>query len=213
MQAELFLERSAARLPDKIALVCGNRRLTYRDVDAECNRLARVLRDRGVQRGDRVALYLDNSVEAVVCVFAVWKAGAVLMPVNPSVKPDKLAFLLNDARAVALVADRRRIDQFSEILKDTPYLRLIVSTGGEASPPADRSREVVSFSEQPSTAAPVTSGCIDIDLAALIYTSGSTGQPKGVMLTHLNIVSAATSIKAYPGITQPRVLPRRPPPS
>ena len=197
MQVEHFLERSAARLPDKIALVCDDRRLTYRDIDRECDRVAALFREHGVARGDRVAIYLDNSVEAVISVFAALKAGAVFMMVNPTVKKDKLGFMLNNSRAAALVCDRRKIGSLEEVWDKTPHLRLLVAVGdgvlGAVSPPKD----IVAFSAEPSNGASVASGCIDIDLAALIYTSGSTGQPKGVMLTHLNIVSAATSITTY----------------
>ncbi len=82
MQVEAFLELSAQKSPQKTALVCGEQRLSYQDIEAQCNRLAHALRAVGVQRGDRVAVYLDNSVEAVMAIFAILKAGAVFMPVN-----------------------------------------------------------------------------------------------------------------------------------
>ncbi len=197
MQVEHFLERSASRLPDKVALVCADRRLTYREIDAECDRLASVLRREGVRRGDRVAIYLDNSIEAVVAVFATLKAGAVFMMVNPTVKPDKLGFMLNNSRAAALVCDRKKLASLKALWETTPNLRTLVVVGSDGSDSTTSPKRVVSFSAKPESTARRASGCIDVDLAALIYTSGSTGHPKGVMLTHLNMVSAATSITTY----------------
>ena len=106
MQVEHFLEDSARRLPDKIALVSGDRRLTYEEIDRAANRLARGLIDAGVRRGDRVAIFLENSIETVLGIFATLKAGAVFMVVNPTTKSDKLAFVLNNSRAAALVTER-----------------------------------------------------------------------------------------------------------
>ena len=91
-----FLEQSAARLPGKVALVCEGQRLTYAQLDDMANRVAHTLMEMGVRRGDRVGLYLDNSVQLVVGVFAVAKAGAVFVVVNPTMKRDKLLYVLNN---------------------------------------------------------------------------------------------------------------------
>ncbi|MCL5734254.1 MAG: long-chain fatty acid--CoA ligase, partial [Actinobacteria bacterium] len=86
MQVEHFLECSARSHPDKTALVCGARRLTYGELDRMANRLANSLRTEGVGREDRVAVYLENCVEAVAAVFAILKAGATFVVVNPTTK-------------------------------------------------------------------------------------------------------------------------------
>ena len=96
MRFETYLRQSAERFPDKTALVASGRRLTYSQLDQMSDELAQGLMDRGVGRGDRVVLFLDNSAEAVVSIFAVLKAGAVFSPVNPSTKADKLAYILNN---------------------------------------------------------------------------------------------------------------------
>ncbi len=196
MQVEHFLERSAASRPDKTALICGERRLTYREVDEESTRVAALLQAHGVQRGDRVAIYLDNSVEAVVAVFGTLKAGGVFMMVNPTVKADKLGYLLNHSRATALVCGIHSLKRLDALWSRTPHLQTLMMVGRTASQGPSPSKDVVSFDARPGM--PLRpSRNIDVDLAALVYTSGSTGQPKGVMLTHLNIVSAATSITTY----------------
>ncbi len=102
MKIESYLEASASRRPDKTALVCGRRRLTYAQLDALANRLAHALIGRGVRHGDRVAIYLSNSVEAVAGIFAVLKAGAAFVMINPSTKAQKLEYVLNNSRAAAL---------------------------------------------------------------------------------------------------------------
>ena len=99
-----FLERSADRLPDKEALVCAGRRLTYAQIERQANQLANALRARGLQRGERVVLYLPNSVELVVGIFAALKAGGVFVVVNPGVGPEKLAYIVDNCQASGLIS-------------------------------------------------------------------------------------------------------------
>jgi long-chain acyl-CoA synthetase len=177
MQVESFLEQSAAAYPDKTALVFGPRRLTYRDLDIRANRLAHALISTGVERGDRVIIYLDNSVEAVVSIFAVLKAGGVLVFANPSTKADKLEYILNNCRARAVLTDAIRAPVVESCRSSASALNASLDYAGPDIAPHRRG--------------------IDMDLAALIYTSGTMGRPKGVMLTHLNLVSATRSITEY----------------
>ena len=203
MQVEHFLENSARLYPDKVALICGNERLTYRQIENAANESARALIQAGVQRGDRVVTFLPNSKEAVIAIFATLKAGAVFVVLNPTTKPDKLTYILNNCRATAMVTWGARITSDTDIWAETPHLRSVFMLGAsEAQTKAAESagKRLISFEDVRRGTAdiqPPDNRCIDIDLAALIYTSGSTGRPKGVMVTHLNIVSAATSITTY----------------
>jgi acyl-CoA synthetase (AMP-forming)/AMP-acid ligase II len=95
-RVEHFLEESARRQPDKIALVTGDRRTTYGELDRASNRIAHLLLASGLQRGDRVVLLLDNSLEAVASIFGVLKANGVYSIVNPQTKASKLAFIVRD---------------------------------------------------------------------------------------------------------------------
>jgi long-chain acyl-CoA synthetase len=197
-----FLDRSAARLPDKVALVCGGERHTYAQIDARANALAHSMRSRGVARGDRVVLFLDNSLEMVVAAFAALRLGAVFVPVNPLTKRDKLAYILNDTRARAMVCHGSLEREWGIALAANSSVRSChVAGGGQRADP--RCIAYLVDTKAPPCAEPAT---IDQDLAALIYTSGTTGDPKGVMLTHLNMVSAAASISTYLGLREDDVI-------
>jgi long-chain acyl-CoA synthetase len=201
MQVESFLELSAARFPQKTALVCNRNKFTYGELETKANRLACSLIAGGIQRGDRAAIYLENSAEAVIAIFAILKAGAVFLVVNPTTKADKVSYILNNCRAAGLITDRTKLDTLSTAVASAPHLQSVwVASGLPATESATTKRQfdlTAVLENADLSAVPPIKKCIDIDLAALIYTSGSTGRPKGVMLTHLNIVSAATSITTY----------------
>ena len=194
MRVERFLQDSARRLPDKVALVSGGRRLSYRELDALSDRLAAGLSRGGVKRGDRVVLFLENGWEAVVGIFAALKAGAVFCPVNPSTKAEKLAYLLNHCRATAVLTQMRlsAIAQAASAAAPSATLRIVVDAAGEVAGAVSLDAALA------EDGAPSRPG-IDVDLALLIYTSGSTGRPKGVMMTHRNVAAAADSITSYLG--------------
>jgi long-chain acyl-CoA synthetase len=197
LRVESFLEASATTRPEAIALECRGRRLTYEELDAQAARFGRALASLGVTRGDRVAIHLDNSIEAVISIFATLKAGLVFVVLNPTMKAEKLAFILRDCQAAALIADLRRAAIVMEALSGTSGPRIIVWTGDETPVrPAGASFEELTARHTPENALSPAHG-IDRDLAALVYTSGSTGTPKGVMLTHVNIVSACEAITSY----------------
>jgi len=226
MLLQHFLEHSAQRLPDKIALICGDERLTYSEVDRKANRVARFLRDHGIERQDRVAIFLDNSVESVISLFGVLKADAIFLMLSPTLKAQKLSYILNNCQAKALITHTNKLNVASSVFGSVPSLRFVIFTGDKDKIPTsgypnpilwnemdslhtsrlapcehidiDSETQHLTLSTQhsPSNLHPPTLN-IDLDLATIIYTSGSTGDPKGVMLTHLNMVSAATSITTY----------------
>lgn len=203
-----YLEHSARRSPDKVALVTSTVRLTYAEIDARANAVASFLVEKGVERGDRVIVFGDNSAETVVAFWAVLKAGAVVSVVSPQTKADKIAYLLGDCRPAALITEAQLFPAFAEAAGRSPHLRTIIVSGDiddgrlGSLPSAERFARVVSR----KAGTPPARRCIDIDLASIIYTSGSTGEPKGVMLTHRNMLTAATSISTYLQIAEDEVI-------
>jgi len=194
-----FLQDSAERSPDKVALVCDGRRLTYAQIEEQANRVANGLLDLGVQRGDRVAVWLPNSVEAVVAIFAILKAGATFTVVNATTKPGKLTYILGNCAASGLFAPGRASGQVADLLEAVPSLRFAILCGKGATGKAPAHPKTTAFPHLLEAHPPIRPPCptIDVDLACLIYTSGSTGEPKGVMSTHANVVFAASSIIQY----------------
>ena len=195
-----YLQKSAQRLPDKVALVCQGRRITFRELDQQSNALAHALENRGIARGDRVIVFADNTVAAVVSFFAVLKANAVVSMVNPQTKEDKLAYVLNDCRAAAIISDSQLMATLAPAVKKARHLSLAIVAGDADLTGLSGVRETAHWDETLAGARsdrPPTRRGIDIDLASIVYTSGSTGEAKGVMLTHRNMMAAATSVSTY----------------
>jgi amino acid adenylation domain-containing protein len=197
-----FLEKSVVLYPNKVALVCHQQRLTYSEIENAANSFGNALIAGGFQSQDRAIVCLDNSVESVISLFGILKAGGIFVMADPQVKAKKLEYILGDCQARALITDTEHLRNISEAISRLPNLEQIIITDYEK---ASLRNELVArprlisyktILEECSPALP-TPSCIDIDLASLIYTSGSSGNPKGVMLTHLNMVSAATSITQY----------------
>ena len=201
MLVQDFLEGSAARLPNKIALVCGDRRLSYAELDAHANRLANALRRQGLRRGDRVAICLRNGVDAVLSIFATLKAGGTFVMLNPTTKEDKLGYVLNNCQAAALLVDGVAVQRGlgARLREASPALKFLVACGAKTAGLHQPGNQVLALEEliAESAATRPPRECIDLDLACLIYTSGSTGDPKGVMSDHSNMVFAAQSISSY----------------
>jgi amino acid adenylation domain-containing protein len=186
-----LFEATARRLPAETALIAGEHRASYGELDRRSASLAAWLQQRGVTRGDRVACYLENGIDMVLALYAGLRCGAVVIPVNPLVRRDKLACLLNDSRASALLTDPSLRAEFEPALAANATVHTCFVAGED---------------DEPRDGAPEDPGTIDVDLAAIIYTSGTTGEPKGVMLTHLNMVSAASSVLAYLGLREDDVI-------
>jgi long-chain acyl-CoA synthetase len=196
MRVESFLKNSSVRYPDKTAVAIGERRTSYAELQHAVLQLANVLRQSGVERGDRVVILADSSILSVAAIFASLEAGAVFSPINATIKSDKLAYILNNCRAKAVITPAALLPMAAEAVAQAPSVGVTLVDDLRG---ASGASGAVPLSEAMPAATPreVPHGGIDIDLAMLIYTSGSTGLPKGVMMTHQNIVAAATSITTY----------------
>ncbi|HEY5603054.1 MAG TPA: class I adenylate-forming enzyme family protein [Gammaproteobacteria bacterium] len=195
---------AVARHPDKVALVIEGKSYTYAELLDAASRLAQALIQRGVKKGDRVAIYMDNTWPCVVSIYATLLAGAVFLVINPQTKADKLEFILDDSDAILLLTDVHLATVFSDAVKANTKLNGIISSGDLSQAALQLSMSVEAFDavieQSESLAEPVN--IIPNDLAALIYTSGSTGFPKGVMQTHQAMVFAAWSLIEYQRLTE-----------
>lgn len=201
-----YLIHSARENGSRVALVCGDRRLTYAEIESQSNALARHLVDAGVERGDRIMIFGHNTVETVVSFWATLKANATVCIINPQTKGAKLSYLLDDCRPTAFISESFLQTEFEEPVRDSKFLRRVIVSGAVGDkltelPHAVRWEKAVAGRDS----APPRR-CIDIDLAAIIYTSGSTGDPKGVMLTHRNMMTACASIVSYLALRDDEVI-------
>jgi len=181
-------------------LITEQGKLSYAELMGQARRCASVLSGRGIQRGDRVVIYADNTLECVVGIWGALWAGAVFVVVNPQTKRDKLQYIIRQSEAKILIADGHLQTQFLPLLQEASCLTHVLCSGMQ--PPAAGGPSAVTVEEfwptldaQPPMARPLTA--TPLALAALIFTSGSTGLPKGVMMTHQAMVFARDSITEY----------------
>jgi len=145
MLLQNFLKHSAARLPNKTALICGSERLTYQEINDRADSLALFLRDQDINRQDRVAIFLDNSVESVVSLFGILKADAVFLMLSPTLKAQKLAYILNDCQVKAIITHVSKSAVVLEALSHSNYIEKVIWVGPEARIPAGIKGSIKSF--------------------------------------------------------------------
>ena len=195
--------RTANRVAaERVAIHAGPRTHTYGELWEDAQRLAAALQVRGLSRGQRVVLYLENSYTCCVAIYGVLIAGGVFVVVNPQTKADKLAYVLHDCEAQVAITEKRLSIELSKALEERALVKTVLCAepvGGKEPAtacglvPLEDLGEVLSN----SAPAPQTPPTIACDLAALIYTSGSTGQPKGVMMTHQSMLFTVYSLLQY----------------
>jgi len=199
MLIDSLLTHSAERRPDSTVLVAGGVRTSYEQMHAKASSLARALRELGVKRGERVAIALENSAEYIAAHFGVLMAGAASVPVYHGLPPASFARITADCAPAAVIS---RPLFFRNLMKASGApngTRHII-----AGPVSDNDRAIgaVSFEEclaSPPSSADGARG--QDDLATIIYTSGTTGDPKGVMLSHRNLMANTSSIVSYLDLT------------
>jgi acyl-CoA synthetase (AMP-forming)/AMP-acid ligase II len=177
------LRESARELAQKPAIVAGDRVVTYAELDAATDRLAAALAKRGVGKGDRVTLFMPNSIEFVVAFYGTLKAGGIVNPINAASKEREIRFQVGDAGSTAVLYHEALAPVVDAVRGDLANVRAFAVTGKTAPSGVERLDDLVA---EPGT----VSVAVDMDdLAALPYTSGTTGFPKGVMLTHRNLTA------------------------
>lgn len=192
---------TAQRAPHAPALSWQGEELSYGALAQSVRDGANTLLTLGLQRGARVAVYLEKRPENVSAMFGAAAAGGVFVPVNPLLKPDQVAYILADCNVAILVTSRERLAQLVPALAACPDLQTVLLTGeGETATHLGKLR-VLPWAAAPANAAgfgaPRPHAAIDMDMAAILYTSGSTGRPKGVVLSHRNMLAGALSVSGY----------------
>ena len=181
-----LLTNSAYKHPSRIAIVFGQKKINYKTLEDDTNRIAAGLARLGIKRNDPVALFMDNCPEFIISYYAILKAGAILVPINYMFKTEEAKFILQDSQAVCIITSRPYLEMAEELRLRVDSLKFIVCT-------AKCQEDVIDFHKlrsQPHQTLP-TVNLEPLDVAAIMYTSGTTGHPKGAMLTHHNLVSNA----------------------
>lgn len=192
---------SANRFSDKEALVYQRNRLSYADLAREIGLVREGLLALGLDRGERVAVYLEKRIEAVTSLFGAAAAGGAFVPVNPLLKPEQVAYILRDCNVRILVTSAERLKLLVEALPQCHDLHAVIVTDRAEGAMSVPGLTVVSWNDAITARKPdgraVPHHATDADMAAILYTSGSTGKPKGVVLSHRNLVAGAASVSQY----------------
>jgi long-chain acyl-CoA synthetase len=196
-----LLEHPARLHPAKPAVWFDDTWKSYGQLNTEADALAAALHQFGIRRGDRVAILLENSFAYITAHFGALKAAAVEVSLNTDLPADSLKILLADCEAKVLIAGKKFFRQWSPILDQLPALQHLILDEPPVRKLPQLPRQTLHYLADilahNANAKPHFEPQIDLDLASIIYTSGSTGEPKGVMLSHLNLTSNTQSIVQY----------------
>jgi amino acid adenylation domain-containing protein len=186
------LEDSARRMPGATAVEDRDRSISYAELDALANRVANLLIERGVRRGDRVGFYLEKSLESVVAIYGILKTGAAYVPFDPNAPTQRLAYIARNADIRHLLTGAEKADRWASLVNEGAPLEHVVVLNADGAPEAGLPSTVAVWTradvERADASAPDV-WQVHHDLAYILYTSGSTGDPKGVMLSHLNALT------------------------
>jgi acyl-CoA ligase (AMP-forming) (exosortase A-associated) len=188
-----LLRNSVERDPRKVAIVDGDAEYTYDDLDRQSNSLGAALVGAGVEKGDRVGVYMEKSWEAIVAMLAASRAGATYVNINPLFKPPQVAYVAQDCEIRVMIGDSARLEGLepgtvpgTAFYKGEPPRKEAAETLVELA-------EVLQSGDVPEAERQVS----EVDLATILYTSGSTGMPKGVATSQRNVVVGAQIVSAY----------------
>ncbi|MCU7904507.1 MAG: acyl-CoA ligase (AMP-forming), exosortase A system-associated [Candidatus Thiodiazotropha sp. (ex Epidulcina cf. delphinae)] len=190
---------SAGRFPSHTALKYKESTLTYVQLSERVERFSQSLLSIGIEKYDRIAIYLPKCLESVVAIFGASAAGVVFVPINPALKPHQVSHILLDCDARILISTRSKYRTLEPALAYCVALQAIILIDGcDDLDVRDISQRLLSWDDLLGISHPSGSRkVIDADIASLVYTSGSTGEPKGVILSHRNMVTGAKSVAQY----------------
>ncbi|TKD68728.1 fatty acid--CoA ligase family protein [Pseudalkalibacillus hwajinpoensis] len=193
------LRQTAVTYPDKLAYIFDHQAVTYENLDHKVSTFAANLSSEGIQKGDHVALILGNSPEFLIGYYGALRAGAVVIPINPIYTPDEIGYLLHNGDVKAIVTLEQALPLVEKMSHQLPDISLVAYTGTGVEEKTISNTKLKPFTRLVEESGhPVPNVSIeDDDLAVILYTSGTTGQPKGAMLSHLNLFSNASDTGAY----------------
>jgi len=194
---------SSKKRPNHPAIIYKDAEYSYDQLKISALKLASHLIKTGIKKGDRVAIYMNNSFDCAVSIYGVSLSGAVFMVINPQTKADKLNYILNDSEAKVLLAEDYLYDEIISAMGDNQsVIEIILTRKNELFKEGKYNFQfIVDIMNSPENHV-IFPNIIPNDLAALIYTSGSTGFPKGVMMTHQSMVFTSWSLIEYLRLTE-----------
>jgi fatty-acyl-CoA synthase len=193
------LARAARLYPSKIAFQYGDERRTYAEMDERVTRLARALAARGVERGDRAAVFMYNRLELIEGYLAACRLGAIAVPVNFRLVADEVAYILNDSGSKVLLVDHELTGTAAAVRPRVPGLEAVIASGG-GEPQSDLGAEPYEQVLAAASPDPLDIDVPESDPAFIMYTSGTTGRPKGAVLTHMNLLMNTVNCMVTQGI-------------
>jgi acyl-CoA ligase (AMP-forming) (exosortase A-associated) len=196
------ISRNAKAAGERTALIHKKLHYSYADLQAQIALVSNGLLSAGIEAGQRVAIYLPKQPHTVFAIYGTSLAGASFVPINPLLKAAQVAYILAHCGVKVLITSTQRLNLLTDVLKDCPNLHTLVVCEDSVPQQVGKQR-VLSWPEfaDPQSGLPAHRR-IDTDMAAILYTSGSTGSPKGVVLSHRNIVAGANSVASYLENTQ-----------
>lgn len=192
-----LISHATGQVPTRVAITYSGSDMTYEELAESIQRCSSGLLSQGLQRGERVAIYLEKRLETVVASFAIPAAGGVFVPINPLLKADQVAYILRDCNVRMLITSRERLASLEAALPDCHDLKHVVIVNPTDDMQFTNGLGHCTWQDFLGLSPIQGHRVIDTDAVGIFYTSGSTGKPKGVVLSHRNMVAGAMSVASY----------------